>query len=177
MQPIKRFRLERHHWGTESSPHRSKLLLGDSDTGFAVTGNLLLHEFETQSSFVLITSCGTAFDEAFAVTLLDKRIKRVVAERVISTSHHGGWLRDVQQESDNCLGLHLTLDGCQREDVYWRVTIRTYGIPLIRPRIGLSRLTEWTHQIRLMHTDLEPQECGCRKNTESFAAYSKATAD
>jgi hypothetical protein len=155
MHAIERFHLERNHRGIESSGQRSRLFVDNKDTGLTIAGSLIRYQFETPATFIVITARGAAFNEAFVITLFDRALTRVVAEHTIVTGHYGGWLRDVFPEDENRFVLWLTLDGCDQEDVYYRASIRAFGIPLIRPRIGVRRLAAWRRQ-RAMQIHTEP---------------------
>jgi hypothetical protein len=141
MQPVSRFALAPGHDGGVSGVARSALVADGRHLGMSIPGTILRYQFESAAFHVLVTSCGRAFEEAFAVVLLDRQTRRVVATRMIAT-HTGGWLRSVKASAEGSLLMEIALDNVERETVCWRIRIRGFSIPWVFPRLHLRRVRD-----------------------------------
>jgi hypothetical protein len=137
VSPTARFALERHAGPYERWPSRSRLFVDGRATATRMAGYSLLHQYELDDGWLLVTDYDCPFEEVTAFTLLDPEL-RIVAERKI------GWMYNTFLLT----GLRW-LDGRRLiasfgDDYRVLVTIRRRGFPLLRPRLKLQRLRRHT---------------------------------
>ncbi|MEZ5589305.1 MAG: hypothetical protein R3F53_00730 [Gammaproteobacteria bacterium] len=130
MHTIYRFGLEPHEAPYESWPLRSGLLLDGQKTPLRVPGYVLLHQFETQQGYLLITDCDCPFEEATSFILLSKAL-RLLACRTLSAPYESFLLERIEWlDASRCRAIFSRNDS-------WLVTLHSWGIPLVRPRLQL----------------------------------------
>lgn len=132
-----RFALERHSGPYERWPSRSRLLVDGRATATRVAGHTLLHQYELDDGYLLVTDYDCPFEEVTAFTLLDPGL-RVVAERKV------GWMYNTFLLTSLCWLDGRRLIASFGDDYRVLVTIRRRGVPLLRPRLKLQRLRQHT---------------------------------
>ena len=132
MHTIDRFALEQHEGLYESWPLRSGLLLDGQEIPLRVPGYVLLHQFETQHGYLLITDCDCPFEEATSFVLLSNAM-RLLACRTLSAPYASFLLERIEWlDASRCRAIFNRNDS-------WLVTLYAWGIPLVRPRLQLRR--------------------------------------
>jgi hypothetical protein len=132
MTAVNRFALQGHDGPYESWPLESRLIADGMPTKTKLPGYTLLHQFETAGAYLLITDYDCPFEERTSFVLLGKSL------RVLSCRALGGWFASfLLQDIEWIDGSHFiaVFNGDDR----WRLTIRAWGIPLLRPRLKLER--------------------------------------
>jgi hypothetical protein len=134
MQTTTRFALERHAGAYDSWPVNSRLLVDGQPSAVRVPGYTLLHQYLLpDGSQLLVTDFDCPFEEATSFVLLDRK-SRLLCCRTLSIPYgsynleHFEWLDD----------RHARV-GFQGDD-RWLLTIRDWGIPMVRPRLRLGRI-------------------------------------
>ena len=105
---------------------------GRSIVGYTLPGYTLLHQFETTSGYVLVTDFDCPFEERTNFVLLGPTL------RMRSCRSLGGWytsalLKDIEVIDDRRLVAIFSASD------HFLITIRTWGIPVVRPRLKLER--------------------------------------
>src|SRR5262245_23158422 len=133
MTPISRFSLETHDGPYEKWPLRSRLFFDGQPTRVKLPGYQLLQQFETPDGYVLVTDFDCPFEEItnFALVGRDMRLK---------SCRWVGWMYETflleRIEWQDSRSFIAAIHGGGR----WRFSIRTWGIPYLRPRLKLQFL-------------------------------------
>jgi hypothetical protein len=133
MQTTTCFSLERHEGPYETWPLRTRLLIDGVPSATRVPGYALLHQFATPGGYVLVTDCECPFEEATSCVLLDKK-SQLLSSRTLSIPYGSYQLETIEWLDDH--NARLTF----RDHDHWLLTIRPWGIPLLRPRLRLGRI-------------------------------------
>jgi hypothetical protein len=133
METTARFSLERHAGPYENWPLRSRLLIDGEPCGVRVPGYSLLHQYALPSGYLLVTDCDCPFEEATSFVLLDRN-SRLLCARTLSIPY-GSYNLDKMEWIDD---RHARISF--QDDDRWSLTIREWGIPLLRPRLRLGLL-------------------------------------
>lgn len=131
--PISRFSLETHSGLYESWPVESRLLLDGESTRATVHGHSLLHQFETDDGYFLVTDMDCPFEETTHFTLLSQSL-RVLSSRFLGWPYQS-WLLSGFRVVD----AH-NFEATFGENEKWSISIRDWGIPYVYPRIGMQRV-------------------------------------
>ena len=133
MQRIERFSLAQHPGPYESWPARSRLLVDGQPSATHVPGYSLLHQFALADGSLLVTDCDCPFEEATSFILLDPA-HRLLSWRTLAVPYGSFLLQDFTwlDEREAVATFY--------QDDAWRLRIRPWGIPFLRPRLQLQRL-------------------------------------
>lgn len=131
-QPTHRFDLQTHAGPYQRWPGRSRLIVDGQPHRTAVPGYVLLRQFALPEGYLLITDFDCPFEEATSFVLLDEHL-RVVSHRTLSGMYTSYLLKRVQWRNDRELVAFFVDRGA------WRVSIRAWSLPYLRPRLALQR--------------------------------------
>ena len=131
------FLLESHTGPYEKWPQRSRLLIDGSPSQTQIPGYTLLHQFKTSLGYLLITDFDCPFEEATSFSLLNPSYE-LIADRTLGVPYRSFNLDRVDWQDDT------TVEVVFLNDDRWRVTLRPWGIPFLRPRIHLKRIPQTT---------------------------------
>ncbi|VWC10495.1 virulence factor [Burkholderia seminalis] len=87
MQPVDRFALDTHDGPCETWPSRTHVLVDGVRSALAVSGYVLLRQFETPAAYLLVTDYDCPFEEAVTFTLVSKDPMRVRARRTVGAMY------------------------------------------------------------------------------------------
>ena len=133
METTSRFSLEQHAGPYESRPLRSRLFVDGQACGVRVPGYRLLRQYSLPSGHLLVIDCDCPFEEATSVVLLDRN-SRLLCCRTLSIPYGSYTLHTMEWTDDRHARISFL------DDDRWSLTIRDWGIPLLRPRLRLGRL-------------------------------------
>ena len=133
MNSITQFGLEKHEGPYEQWPLHSRLLSDDKPTEISLPGYSLLHQFETPYGFVLVTDYDCPFEEITNFALVSSQM-RLVSCRWLGWMYASYLLDRVEWVNDRTfIAVFCGNDRC-------RFTIRSWGVPYIRPRLKMQWL-------------------------------------
>jgi hypothetical protein len=133
MQTTTRFSLERHDGAYETWPVRSRLLVDGQAGAVRVPGHSLLHQYALPAGYLLVTDFDCPYEEATSFVLLDRK-SRLLCCRTLSIPY-GSYNLDRFEWLDD-RNARVTF----WENDPWLLTIRDWGIPILRPRLRLGRI-------------------------------------
>ncbi|UXU86791.1 hypothetical protein [Burkholderia sp. S-53] len=137
MKPVDRFTLETHDGPYESWPSRTHVLVGGVRAGLAVSGYVLLRQFETPAAYLLVTDYDCPFEEAVTFTLVSKDPLKLRAQRTVGAMYASCHLDDITWSDDRHFSAtFVDIDG------RWDFTIRNRSVPFILPRLGMHRVRD-----------------------------------
>lgn len=87
MQPVDRFALDTHDGPCETWPSRTHVLVDGVRSALAVSGYVLLRQFETPAAYLLVTDYDCPFEEAVTFTLVSKDPMKVRARRTVGAMY------------------------------------------------------------------------------------------
>jgi hypothetical protein len=131
MKPINRFTLETHDGPYDKWPLRSRLSLDGKPTGISLPGYTLLHQFETSNAYILVTDYDCPFEEITNFALISKPL-RLQSCRWVGWMYETFLLERIEWIDDRTFTAFFYGNLC------CRLTIRSWGIPYIRPRLKLQ---------------------------------------
>jgi hypothetical protein len=131
MNPINRFSLEKHEGPYEKWPLRTQLYMDNKPTRTYVSGFVLLHQFETVDSYLLILDDDCPFEERATVVLLNQKL-RVRSQRSFWFPYESYLLENVTCLDKNRIILTFY------ENIHKLITIRRFGIPFIFPQLKVQ---------------------------------------
>ncbi len=131
MTPINRFTLEKHDGPYETWPLRSRLSLDGRPTDISLPGYTLLHQFETSDGYILVTDYDCPFEEITNFALVSKQL-RLQSCRWLGWMYETFLLERIEWIDDRS----FTAFFCG--NLRCRLTVRSWGIPYIRPRLKLQ---------------------------------------
>lgn len=134
MKPINRFTLEKHDGPYETWPLRSRLFLDGKPTDLALPGYELLNQFETSDGYILITDYDCPFEEITNFAFISQNL------RLISCRWLGWMYETFLLERIEWIDERTFIAVIGGSDNRWRLSIRSWGIPYIRPRLKLQCL-------------------------------------
>jgi hypothetical protein len=132
MTQLTEFSLETHSGPYESWPLKSRLLRNGQPTHLKLSGYQLLHQFRTDSGFLFVTDYDCPFEEMTHFTLCDSNLRRL-SNRFLGAPYTSFLLRRVEWLDPRHF-MAIFDEYCQ-----YLLTIRSWGIPYLRPRLKLSR--------------------------------------
>jgi hypothetical protein len=135
MQRIDRFSLESHAGPYEKWPLRTRLLIDGTPSATSIPGYSLLHQFSLLDGYLLITDDDCPFEEATHFILLDPAL-RLRSRRTLSVPYGSFLLQGFEWLNDS------EAIATFYQDDAWQLTIRAWGIPFLRPRLQLRRVTQ-----------------------------------
>jgi hypothetical protein len=100
-----------------------------------VPGYTLLHQFRVDDGYLLVTDHDCPFEEATTFTLLDPAL------RILSVCQVGKMYSSFLLTRLEWLDARR-LTAWFGDDFRVRITLRPWGIPLIRPRLGIRRVRD-----------------------------------
>ncbi|MBP0611182.1 MULTISPECIES: hypothetical protein [Burkholderia] len=137
MKPVDRFALATHDGPYEAWPARTDVLVDGVRSGLAVSGYVLLRQFETPAAFLLVTDYDCPFEEAVTFTLVSKGPLKVLAQRTVGAMYASCHLDDMTWADDRHFSTTFVgIDG------RWDFTIRDLSVPFIRSRLGMHRVRD-----------------------------------
>src|SRR5262245_51659281 len=131
MKPIDRFTLEKHDGPYESWPLRSRLFLDGKPTGISLPGYSLLQQVETPDGYILVTDYDCPFEEITNFALVSKKL-RLQSCRWLGWMYETVLLERIEWNDDRTFTAFFCGNLC------CRFTVRSWGIPYIRPRLKLQ---------------------------------------
>lgn len=135
MTEFNRFTLEKHDGPYETWPLRSRLLLDGEPTNLSLPGYTLLFQFEAAEAYILITDYDCPYEEITNFALVSKRPLRLLSCRWL------GWMYETFiLERIEWIDQRTFIAVIGGSDHCWRLSIRSWGIPYIRPRLKLNWL-------------------------------------
>ncbi|AIO33398.1 hypothetical protein DM39_2280 [Burkholderia cenocepacia] len=135
MKEIDRFKLETHSGPYESWPSRTRVLVDGAPSELAISGYVLLRQFETPDAYLLVTDYDCLFEEAVTFTLVSKRRLKVLAKRTVGAMYASCHLSDMTWTDDRHFS--ATFDDI---DGRWDFTIRDRSAWCMFPRLGMRRV-------------------------------------
>jgi hypothetical protein len=131
MKPINRFALAKHAGPYETWPLRSRLYLDGEPTGIYLPGYALLHQFETPNGYILVTDYDCPYEEITNFALVSRQL-RLQSCRWIGWMYETFLLERIEWIDERT----FTAFFCG--NLRCRLTVRSWGIPYIRPRLKLQ---------------------------------------
>jgi len=131
MKPISRFALEKHDGPYETWPLRSRLSLDGKPTDISLPGYTLLHQFETSNGYILVTDYDCPYEEITNFALISKQL-RLQSCRWLGWMYETFLLERIEWIDDR------TFTAFFHGNLCCRLTVRSWGIPYIRPRLKLQ---------------------------------------
>jgi len=131
MKPINRFTLEKHDGPYETWPLRSRLSLDGKSTDISLPGYALLHQFETSNGYILVTDYDCPYEEITNFALISKQL-HVQSCRWLGWMYETFLLDRIEWIDDRTFTAFFCGNLC------CRLTVRSWGIPYIRPRLKLQ---------------------------------------
>ncbi len=131
MKPITRFTLETHDGPYDKWPLRSRLFLDGNSTGISLPGYTLLHQFETSHAYILVTDYDCPFEEITNFALISKQL-RLQSCRWLGWMYETFLLERIEWIDDRTFTAFFCGNFC------CRFTVRSWGIPYLRPRLKLQ---------------------------------------
>jgi len=131
MKPITRFALEKHDGPYETWPLRSRLSLDGKPTDISLPGYSLLHQFETSNGYILVTDYDCPYEEITNFALISKQL-RLQSCRWLGWMYETFLLERIEWIDDRTFTAFFCGNLC------CRLTVRSWGIPYIRPRLKLQ---------------------------------------
>jgi hypothetical protein len=131
MKTIDRFTLEKHDGPYESWPLRSRLSLDGKPTGISLPGYTLLHQFETSNGYILVTDYDCPYEEITNFVLISRQL-RLQSCRWLGWMYETFLLERIEWIDDRTLTAYFCGNLC------CRLTVRSWGIPYLRPRLKLQ---------------------------------------
>ena len=131
MKPIDRFTLEKHDGPYETWPLRSRLSLDGKPTDISLPGYTLLHQFETSNGYILVTDYDCPYEEITSFTLISKQL-RLQSCRWLGWMYETFLLERIEWTDDRTFTAFFCGNLC------CRLTVRSWGIPYVRPRLKLQ---------------------------------------
>lgn len=132
MNRITRFSLEKHQGPYAKWPLRSRLFVDGQATRIRVPGYSLIHQFEIPRGYLLVTDADCPFEETTSFILLSKSL-RLLSCRMLLVPYGSFNLDRLEWIDDSRLWAVF------HDEDYWLVTIRSWGIPFLLPRLRLRR--------------------------------------
>lgn len=136
MKAVDIFSLEKHSGPYEKWPLRSRVLVNGKPTFARIPGYTLLHQFEIDGGYLLITDCDCPFEETTSFILLSKS-NRVLSFQMLFEPYGSFLLKRI----DWIDGANIKATFYENDT--WLLTVRHRGFPFLRPRLWLRR--ESTH--------------------------------
>ena len=132
MKPVERFTLETHDGPYESWPSRTHVLVDGVRCDLAISGYVLLRQFEMPAAYLLVTDYDCPFEEAVTFTLMSKDPLKVRAQRTVGAMYASCHLDDITWSDDRHFSAtFVDIDGrCDFK-------IRDRSVPFILPRLGM----------------------------------------
>jgi len=130
MKPINRFTLEKHDGPYEKWPLRSRLSLDGKLTDISLPGYTLLHQFETSNGYILVTDYDCPYEEITNFALISKQL-RLQSCRWLGWMYETFLLERIEWIDDRTFTAFFCGNFC------CRLTVRSWGIPYVRPRLKL----------------------------------------
>lgn len=134
MKEIQQFSLEKHEGPYEKWPSRTRLLENGKEIGIRIPGYNLLHQFELKESYLLITDDDCPFEEGTNFILISKA-KKILAYQILFVPYGSVTLESVEWIDEQ----HLRVVFFENDQ--WMLTIRPWGIPYLRSRLKLKRIS------------------------------------
>ena len=131
MKPINRFSLQQHDGPYEKWPLRSRLSLDGKPIGVSLPGYTLLQQFETSSGYILVTDYDCPFEEITNFALISKQL-RLQSCRWLGWMYETFLLERIEWIDDR------TFTAFFHGNLCCRITVRSWGIPYLRPRLKLQ---------------------------------------
>ncbi|NHV29169.1 hypothetical protein [Burkholderia sp. D-99] len=135
MKPVDRFALETHDGPYEKWPSRTHVLVDGVRSALAVSGYVLLRQFETPAAYLLVTDYDCPFEEAVTFTLVSKDSPKVLARRTVGAMYASCHLDDLTWADDRHFS--ATFVGF---DGRWDFTIRDLAVPFVLPGLGMRHV-------------------------------------
>lgn len=138
MKRIKQFSLRRHDGSREEWPTRSNLLVNGQSTSTKIPGYELLQQFEIPAGYLLVTDYDCPFEETVNLILLNRNL-RILSCQSIGSSFafaprgNSYLLKDIEWLDD----WHFLTIPFDEQEKRYNVTIRTWSIPFIYPRLSM----------------------------------------
>jgi hypothetical protein len=136
MKPINRFALEKHDGPYEKWPLRSRLFLDGKPTDLSLPGYALLHQFETSDGCILVTDHDCPYEEITNFVLISRHL------RLLSCRWLGWMYETFLLERIEWIDARTFIAFVGGSDHCWRLSVRSWGIPYIRPRLKLQRVDQ-----------------------------------
>lgn len=141
MIPIHRFSLEKHAGEYKHWPLLTRVLADGRPADLRIPGYVLLHQFEMDDGYLLVTDYDCPFEEA-TVFVLVSRGMRTLARRTVGVMYDSVVLTGLEWASPR------ELVATFNDGVPMRVTIRRRGIPYLWPRISIRRMAPLRPRVR-----------------------------
>ncbi|KFG93943.1 hypothetical protein GQ56_0128935 [Burkholderia paludis] len=135
MKPIDRFVLETHDGPYASWPPRTHVLVDGMRCGLAVSGYVLLRQFETPAGYLLVTDYDCPFEEAVTFTLVSKAPLKVRAQHTVGAMYASCHLDDLTWVDER----HFSATFVDVEG-RWAFEIRDRAVPFILPGLRVRRV-------------------------------------
>ncbi|MDF3086028.1 hypothetical protein [Burkholderia sola] len=137
MKPVDCFALATHDGPYEAWPTRTDVLVDGARSGLAVSGYVLLRQFEAPAAYLLVTDYDCPFEEAVTFTLVSKGPLKVLAQRTVGAMYASCHLDEMTWADDRHFSATFVgIDG------RWDFTIRDVSVPFIRSRLGMRRVRD-----------------------------------
>ena len=133
MTALTEFSLEKHSGPYESWPLKTRLLRNGEPISLLLPGYSLLHQFSTEQGFLFITDDDCPMEEVAHFILCDSDL-RCVSSRFVGWAYCSFILERVEWLDPR----HLL--AVFDHDDPWLVTIRSWGIPYLLPRLKVARM-------------------------------------
>lgn len=131
-EPTHRFELQTHTGPYQSWPGRSQLIVDGEPHRTVVPGYVLLRQYVLPDGFLLVTDFDCPLEESTCFVWLSPQL-RVVSHRSLGGMYASFLLKRVQWLNERELVASFIGHGD------WHVTLRSWSVPYLRPRLGLRR--------------------------------------
>lgn len=131
-QSTDRFELQAHTGPYSSWPGHSRLIVDGERRRAAIPGYVLLRQYALRDGFLLVTDFDCPFEESTCFVLLSPQL-RVVSQRSLGGMYSSFLLKRVQWQGERELVASFINHG------NWRLVIRSWSVPYLRPRLGLRQ--------------------------------------
>lgn len=133
MQSTDRFTLERHDGPYESWPLRSRLFADGVATGISLPGYQLHNQLETTDGYVFVTDYDCPFEEITNFVFVTKNF-RLQSCRWLGRMYESALLERIEMVDERNFLAVIFNEHC------YLLTIRSWWIPYIRPRLRMEYL-------------------------------------
>lgn len=134
MQKVSLFSLELHQGPYEKWPLRTRLFVDGNQSETKVPGYVLLHQFQTDFGYLLITDCDCPFEETTNFILLDKKTLKVLSCKQFFVPYGTFLLDSFEWLNEHQAKITFYDDDC------WLLTLKPKGISFISSQIQIKRI-------------------------------------
>jgi hypothetical protein len=130
-----RFALESHTGSYENWPAKSRLIVDGVPIDLRLSGYSLLHQFEINHGYLLVTDYDCPYEEATNFVLLNRNLN-ILSFRSIGAPYCSFLLDKIEWlDEQNLIAVFYQNDR-------WKISIARRGIPYLRPQLSVKQLAD-----------------------------------